>query len=380
MKLYGDIKHNALQVKLDKRADVYTWGLDNLFPQLVETLINQSVTSKACVDKISKAIYGKSFGDVGKIIVNADGQSLNEVLRIAAREYARHNNVFFHIGYNGELKIKSIKVLTALDVRVGKADDLGYSGKLIRYSNWNKANGRVENGDFKIYDKFNLNKKVITAQIEKAEGINKYSGQIKHLQKDSNSIYSLSDLNPVLSEALLEYNSQIFRSNGAEKGFLNTKLMVVQPFASDDDRRAFINKLNDLQGAENSGSIMLLESSSISDDLGQQVMLQDLSSEYNDELFQYSDSQAEANICKAFGVPLVLVNPNDSGLFGNSGELLREAKKQLYDDREEERDMLEEMFQDLMENFAEPLNGELKIINPFEGSNNEITDTQILNV
>ncbi|MDP2686449.1 MAG: hypothetical protein Q8O62_04455 [Aequorivita sp.] len=365
MKLYGDVKNNILQVKLDKRNDVYNWGLDNLFPQLIETLINQSVTSKTCVDKVAKAIYGKSFGELGNVIVNSDGQTLNELLRISARQYSKHNNLFIHIGYNGLFQIKSLKVLTANDVRVGKADDLGYSGKLLVYDNWNKADGKIDNKKFKIYDRFNPNKTVIQSQIDKAGNINKYKGQILHLQQDSNTIYSLPDLNPVIGEALLENNSQIFRSNGAEKGFLNTKLMTVQAFNSDDERRQFTNKLNDLQGAENSGNILLLESSNVTDDLSKQVMLEDLSSAYNDKLFEYSDGQAEANICKAFGVPKVLVNPSESGLFGNSGELLREAKKQLFEDREEERDMFESVFNLLMKNFQEPIDS-LKIINPFE--------------
>lgn len=372
MKLYGDVKHNILQVKLDKRNDVFNWGLDNLFPQLIETLINQSVTSKTCVDKVAKAIYGKSFGELGNVIVNSDGQTLNELLRISAREYAKQNNLFLHIGYNGLLQVKSIKILSSNDVRVGKSDDLGYSGKFVVYNNWNKSDGKVDGKKFKIYDRFNPNKNVIQAQIDKAGSINKYTGQILHLQQDTNVVYSLPDLNSVMNEALLENNSQVFRSNGAEKGFLNTKLMLVQPFNSEEERRQFTNKLNDLQGAENSGNILLVESNNISDDLAKQILLQDLSSTYNDKLFEYSDTQAEANICKAFGVPKVLVNPSDSGLFGNSGELLKEAKKQLFEDREEERDMFENTFQKLMMNFAEPIIGDLKIINPFE----EITTTE----
>ncbi|WP_067151050.1 phage portal family protein [Pseudotamlana agarivorans] len=362
MKLYNEIKHNILSVKLDKRNDIYTAGNDNLFPQLIETLINISVTSKTCVDKVAKAIYGKSFGELGKITINKDGQTLNEVLRIASREYAKHNNLYIAVSYNLLFEITSIKVIPFTQVRIGKQDDLGYSGKYI-IADWeNKPKAE----SFKIYNRFNSNKTVIESQIENAGGIRNYKGQILHIQKDSNAIYSLTDLNPVLNEALLENNSQIFRSNGAEKGFQNTKLVVVQPFSNDDDRRAFRNKLKELQGAENSGNILLLESSNMSDDLDKQIKLEDLTSAYDDELFKYSDEQAEKNICKAFGVPLMLVNPSDNGMFGNSGEMLKEAKKQLFESKEEERDMIEEVFQNLMGKFTKPIEADLKIINPFE--------------
>jgi len=362
MKIYNDVRHTILDVKIDKRTEVYNWGLDNKFPSLIETLINLSVTSSTCIQKVSKAVYGKSFGDIGKVIVNSDGQTLNEVLRIASREYSKHNNLFIHIGYNALLEIKSIKVIPCKSVRIGKQDDLGYSGKYI-VADWED---RPKPEEFRIYDRYSPIQTVIQSQIEKAGSITSYKGQILHLQKDTNSIYSLPDLNPVMSEALLEHNSQLFRSNSSERGFTNTKLLTIKPFSSDDERRQFHNKLNELQGTKNSGSVLLMESTNVSDNLDNEIKLSDLTSEYNDELFAYSDSQAEKNICKAFGVPVVLVDSSNDGLFGNSGEMLLEAKKQLYESREEERDMIEEMFQKLLSNFHKPIEGELKIISPFQ--------------
>ena len=373
MKIYNDIKDNILSVKLDKRTEVYNWGTDNSFPSLVETLINLSVTSKTCVDQVAKSIYGKSFGDIGKIIINSDGQSLNELLRIASREFSKYNNVFLHIRYNGLFQIKGIKILPTQDVRVGKSDDLGYSGKFIVYNNWDGNDGRINRKKFKVYDRFNLNNNVIQAQVEAAGNISSYSGQILQLKKEGLSIYSLPDLNPVLYEALLEKNSQIFRSNGAEKGFQNTKVMTVQPFSSDSDRRKFNDVIQNLQGAENSGKIILLESGGISDDLNNQMKLDDLTSEYNDKLYEYSDTICEKNISKAFGVPLSLVDTSNDGLFGNSGELLREAKKQLWESREEDRDMIEEVFTKLMTNFEEPIVADLKIISPIADITTEKT-------
>lgn len=362
---FTTVKDNILTVKPDKRNDVFIWGADNAFPSLVEALINQSVTSKACVDKVSKAIYGKSFGESGNIIVNNDGQTLNELLRISSREYTKYNNLFIHVGYNGELKIKSLKVIPANNIRVGKSDDLGYSGKYLLYNNWHKQNGRIDKKKFQVYDRYNPIKKVIESQIENAGSITKYKGQILHIQKDSNSIYSLPDLNPVLSEALLENNSQRFRSNGAEKGFLNTKLMTVKPFSNDDERNDFKKTLKNLQGADNSGNVLLLEASNATDDLENQLKLDDLSSKYNDKLFQYSDTQARKNIALAYAVPLGLIDHSETSLFGNSGELINQMKIILWESKEEERDMIEEMFNRLMNNYKDNVE-QLQIISPIK--------------
>ncbi|WP_431137476.1 hypothetical protein [Psychroserpens mesophilus] len=362
---FNQVKDSILDIKLEKRNEIFTFGADNAYPSLVETLISNSVTSKICVDKCAKAIYGKSFGKIGKQIINNDGQTLNEVLRIASREFATHNNVFLHIGYNGELKIKSIKVIPVGQCRIGKDDDTGYSGKIVQYNNWDKKDGRVDTDKFKSYDRFNPIKKVIEAQIEASDGILQYKGQILNIQKDSNSIYSLSDLNPVLEEAITEIAAKKFRSKNIGNGFLNTKLLTVQPFDSAEKRRKFTNKIDDLRGSENTGAVLVLESSNVSDDLDKQIKLDDLTSKTNDETFQYSEAQARTNIALAFGVPLGLIDVSESSLFGNSGELLKQMNLQLWTSKEEERDMIEEMFNKLMFNFVEPITEDLKIISPY---------------
>lgn len=380
MKLYyNEVSSSILDIKVDKRNECFNFGSDNAFPSLIEALIGMSVTSKTCADRVSKAIYGKSFGDAGKVIVNSKGQSLNEVLRIAARQYAKFNNCYLQISYDANLDVKAINVVPVTEVRIGKADDKGYSGKFIVYDNWDKTKSKkITASGFESYDKYNSDKKVIEGQIRKASKANKdakiedmivdYNGQILHIRKDDTYIYSLPDLHPALSEALLEANSQTFRSRGASKGFLNTKLLTTQPFKDNDTRKEFRKDLNNLRGADNSSDVLLLETSQMSDDLSKQIQIDDLSGEYNDKLFQYSDSQAEKNICKAFTVPLMLVSQTDNSLFGSSGEMLKEAKVQLWETREEDRDQLEEVFASLMKLFQgeKKIEEGLQIINPYE--------------
>ena len=98
---YNKVKKSILDVKVDKRTEVFNFGTDNAYPSTIEALIIESVTAKICIDKVAKSIYGKSFGKDGNVIVNGDGQTLNEVLRIASREYAKYNNLYVHVGYNG---------------------------------------------------------------------------------------------------------------------------------------------------------------------------------------------------------------------------------------------------------------------------------------
>lgn len=379
---FADVKGSILDVKEDKRKECFNFGIDNAFPSLIETLINCSVTSKTCVDRVAKAIYGKGFAEFGKNKVNSAGQTLNEVLRISSREYSKHNNCYIHVSYNALLEIKAISVIHTKDVRIGKADDRGYSGKFIVYDNWDKSKAsRIMQDNFKLYDKYNSSADVVEAQIRAnavklkldksapiEDLISQYNGQILHIKKDTSVQYSLPDLFPVMSESLLESKTQTFRLKGSDEGFLNTKVLTTQPFKGDDARKDFKKNIKALKGSDNAGKVIHIELSERSEDISKSIDIRDLTGSYNDKLFEYSDSQAEKNICKAFGVPLILVRPADGAMFSDSGVALKEAKKQLWESREEDRMQIVESFSDLLQNFSNITlsDSSLDVINPFE--------------
>lgn len=363
---FAETSKNILNIKADKRSECMNFGIANSYPSIIENLCEISVSMNFCTSKVAKAIYGKSWGTIGKTVVNEDGQSMNDLLRIASREYAKHSNIYFHIGYSIELKIKSIKVLPNTDVRKGKIDSNKYSGKYLVHSNWDKSNGKFDVSAIQKIDAYSPNKEVIRAQIEASKGLSTWKGQILHIQKDSNKIYSLSDLNPVLSEGLLESNSQLFRSRGASDGFIGSKMVVIQPFNSPEERNAFTKTIQNQKGVDKSDTILVLESSHASDDLSKQYDIKDISSPPKFDMFEYSDKMARANIALSMEVPAILLDSSNTSLFGNSGELLKQARIELFENREEERDLLEETFAKLLENsvFDVPTVN-LQIINPY---------------
>lgn len=364
---FNDVANTILDIKKDTRTEVFNFGLDNAYPSLIDTLVHNSVTSKSCVDKVARSIYGKSFGEAGMIVINDRGQTLNEVLRIASREFAKYDNLYIWVGYNADFKIDQIKVVPTKYVRVGKDDDKGYSGKFIVYDNWDKTkHRRIMSEQFKIVDRYNPIKKVIESQIEKAGSIKEYRGQIMQIQRETYDVYSKSPLHAVMNDALLEYNASTFRSRGGEKGFLNAKLLITKPMGTDEERSQFKRGLENVQGAENSGRVFWMEVENTTDKIDEEFKLEDLTSDFDDELFRYSEEQARKNIALAFGVPLGLVDVSDSSLFGNSGALIKEMKKILWEAREEDRDMIEETFRKLLGKWKEPIENELEIISPFE--------------
>lgn len=348
---------NRLSIKFNKQDAVWSWGDDNSYPQLIKSLIGSSVTAKNCCDVNSKYIYGKGFDSSFRTnVVNKEGHTINQLFRIASKEFSEQNNLFIHINYNAAYEIISATLLPATDVRVGKSDSTNYSSKFILYSNWDRSkNKKIDKKDFIIIDKFNPLPMVIDAQVEVAGGWNKYKGQILHVSSDFSSIYGLSDGDSVLTDMDSEYQASVFKNSGLRRGFFGAKLFVTKPFSDDMERKDFQKTISDLKGAENSSGVLLLEAERESEDLKNQFLIENIDTNINDKMFESTEASTAKNIRKAFGVPSILIEDSDNSIFGNSGELLIQAKKMHWENKEEERNMITDAFNTVFSKWHQPL-------------------------
>lgn len=352
---------NRLSIKYNVVDGIYNWGADNGYPQLVKSLINASVTAKQCVDLNSKFIYGRGFeftsniADKNSLIINKRGLNINQLLRIVSKEFSEQNNLFLHVNYNALYEIISVDLLSCEDVRIGKKDSTGYSGKFIVYDNWDKVKGkRIEKKDFNIIDKFNPNPAIIEKQVEVAGGWNKFKGQILHLNSDFCELYSLSDVDSVIYDANAEHRAGLFKNELLTKGYTGSKFILTKPM-DNAETDAFEKTLEKLQGVDNIGMVHF-QVSQESDVLANELLVQDIGSHLDDKMFESTEQSSAKNIRKAFGVPSILIEDSDNSIFGNSGALLIEAKTMHWENKEEERNIITDALQMLFSKFHKPIN------------------------
>ncbi|MGQ2984859.1 hypothetical protein [Flavobacterium sp.] len=351
---------NRLNIKFDKTEGIYKWSDDNAYPQLIKSLIGSSVTAKNCVDINSKYIYGKGFSNVRKdALVNKRGLTLNKLFRQASREFSEQNNLFFHINYNALYQITSVELIPCSDARIGKSDSTGYSGKIVVYNNWDRSKAKkVDKKDFELFDIFNPNPLVIEAQVEAAGGWSKFKGQILHITADFNDIYSLSDGDSVLRDMNTEYMASVFKEAGLTRGNYGTRIFITKPFNNDYERNDFEGTIQDMLGVESTNGVLILEADKESDNLDDQFIIKNLESDFDDKRVEYTETSSAKKIRKAFGVPAILIEDNDNSIFGNSGELIIQAKKLHWEAKEEERANITEAFQTIFSRWHEPINPE----------------------
>lgn len=365
-------------IKFDKQLGVYHNGIDNNYPERVERIINNSATAKPAAKLFRKYITGKGLGEIADnfIVYNLFKISLRKFLSNVAHSYSYHNGVFIHVNYNLNYKIVSLDVLPYSHCRKGKSDDKKYSGKIIIYDNWDQSNGPIDKNKFEILDAYNPNQNVIKAQIEKAGDITKYKGQVFFFNPDP-TIYPLAHIDNVLDDADSEKMSSVYKNNSLRKGFFGKKIFITPPML-DTDLRVANENLNNEQladkrfqeterdnfkksaesfiGADNAHGMLHLEMEFDGDDIDKAMKIINVETNINDALFKHTEVSCAANIRKAYAnIPAILIeNQGEGAMFGQSGEMLVQAKLFYNDQTEEDRDKIEnEILKPLLSNFQD---------------------------
>jgi hypothetical protein len=359
----GIVELDKRVVDFDKTIGIYKNGFDNLYSERVMRVINNSATAKPSAKLFRKYIVGKGLGDtLNSFVFNKDKQlSLwNAILNIGD-SYSYHAGCFVHVNYNLEGKIISGDVLPFEDCRIGKADDKKYSGKIIVYDNWDGSKGTIDKKKFHVIDVFNPNKKVVLSQIEKAGDIENYKGQIFYYNP-YNLIYPLSPIDNVINDADSEYMSSVFKNRSLRKGFFGKKILITPPMVDDNlrvddtalptealvekrnqisERDAFNKNLKKFIGADEIDGLFHMELDLDGDDIEKELKFIDVETNINDKLFEYTEKSTANNIRKAYNnIPSILIENSDNSVFGQSGEMLKQAKVFYQEQTEEERNII----------------------------------------
>ena len=355
-----DIEDSSI-VKWDKRNEVFNYGQDNAYPTYIERIINSSVTAKASAGVLSNFVYGKGFEFEFKKneFINRKKQTPNKLLRKVSSSISKFKGFALHIGYNALYEKSSISLVPFKQVRWGAEDDDDYKGKVIIYDNWDKTKKKViKKSEFNILDVYNPNPVVIQAQVDKAGGWKNYKGQVLYVSFEESGYYPLSWIDPAIYDADSEAQSSLFKNRMLRKGFMAKTFVVTKPFDDKtDDKAKFQESLQGFLGAENNDGILHFESELENDSLDKEVLFKDIPTKLDDKTFAHTESSVANNIRKSFlNIPPALIDSNDSSLFGNSGESLREMRLFYQEQTDFIREEIAEVFEDVFENFRKEIN------------------------
>jgi len=300
-----EIKPRIYSRKKNKIRGVYSWDIDNLYPQHIEHLINESSTSKSCVTMFKKFLKGNGFSQ-GETFVN-DSQTLNQVLDLSVRDYSKFKGFALYIGYDLLGRIANIKHIPFKYVRFNDEKT-----KIIVYDNWDKSqSNRIDKDDFLYFDFYEPEKALESQQ-------NGSMGQVLYYSNDGTKTYPLSSIDPVIEDAVSDYETKIFKLKNLQNSFMLKGIFVYPEQESDDEAwetqdGAVQKELKKFQGSEGSQTMSLAYSGDMENVPAKYIPVQ---SKQNDKAFEYTESSVRGSIIRNFNQPKTLHSEQEGGLFG----------------------------------------------------------------
>lgn len=341
-------------VAYDKKLGIHNNGVDNNYPDFVEYVISESVTTRTCSNLMTSYLVGQGFGNnLNDLIINEHlNTTLLQFSQRLSKSIADHTGVFIHVNYDENYEPVDPSILPFGNCRVGKKDAKKYNSKIIVCENWGdkKATAQKE-----IIDVWNPNKKIVKAQIKKAGGFEKYKGQVLYY-KETQYIYPLSRLHPCIKDAEAETASSIFKYTSLKKGFFGKTLVVTKPMVDHDlkltrdneerakyedqisERKKFRETMGSFMGVDNLDGVLHLEAEFESDNIDKEILFKNIDSNIDDKIFAHTEASVKDNIRTCYNnVPPSLIMSQDGKLFGSSGEAIREMKLFYQDQTKWER-------------------------------------------
>jgi hypothetical protein len=359
-------------VEFSKSDNILFNGEENDYAERVDGLIQNSVTTQTAVELFSSFITGKGIESINTISVNSKKKiTFFKFFNDHNESYAEQKGIAVHVQYTVEGIPDRYEVLPFMNVRKGKKDDRKYVGK---YAVSDDGFGKdVKKTKYKWLDAFNPDPKTVQKQIERDGGINKYKGQI-YFFNPTKYDYPITHFHAAMNDADSEFRASVFKNKSLRKGFFGKHILITPPQIDTELRntppkqlttedRIKLKHLEDLKqnnddvmngfvGVENNEGFMSIEMEFEGDDIDKVIKHIKIPTDIDDKLFAHTETSTEKNIRKRyFNIPAIMMSAEDKGLFGNSGEALKQAKIFYQQQTERQRKLMLQSIKDLFEHY-----------------------------
>lgn len=328
MRIRGPILKRIV-VKEDKIKGILNYDRDNKYPQRISDIMDDSGRATLCLNAYSRFLQGKGFVNetLNDIIINRKRNTLWSLYREVIKNYAKFKGFAIHINYNAAYEIVELQSIPFEYTRLTTPDDTEYVGKIAVYDDWAREKSlrtisRIMRMDINTIHIFNPLPEVIQAQVDIAEGWDKYKGQIFWYSEEGPSKYPLCSLDSVLEDCVTDGQIKTFKYNNVTTNFLASHLLITKgkqegEGGTDQEPKEFEKTIVQFQGAENANKIMHVEIN-YDEDIPE---LKEFKHVNDDKLFEYTEKSIHENIRKELLIPPVIVGDLIAGKLGTSEEI-----------------------------------------------------------
>ncbi|MGI9582657.1 hypothetical protein ACR1PO_15790 [Chryseobacterium sp. RRHN12] len=367
---FVEIYNRLIPQRKECDYDIYLNDVDNLYPDRLEAIERNSVTAISCSNKLGNFIFGKGFEKNFAAEINTRNKktiTLNRCLLDVVSSLKTHKAVYIHLNYDIEGKVNYFDVLEYKKCRKVKEDDYGNEG-IIVYKDWSKVEKRFsffsERKNKKSKWFYPYNPGSIKNQREKdspksniKDQISNYRGQVLYYSlDDKNKQYSHGWLNAQgMNDADSEFRMSLYHNNNIRLGFIDKTILITNGLDADSEEQ-FQKDFYGWLGTENAGGVYHINTPYQVENIKSTIAIETVKSSYDPKKFKEVLEDIKDNIRSCYlQIPKILINDKDGGIFGNSGEAIKQATKVYNSETAFIRYELEDLFKKIF-------NAEFKII------------------
>lgn len=350
---------------------IQRYGVDNLYPQVLRDIIAASSTGSECVERFANFIEGNGFREelFSEYVVNRRGDTADDIHALVCKDVADYDGMALHVNYNVQGDIVELHHVPFENCRLLEEDANGYMAKIAIHPDWTGKKTRkgkaiqVKKENIDYIDVFNPRKEVVLAQIEAAEGIEYYKGQVLWISGAGRNVYPVSRADRVITEMSTDEGLANVKYRNVRCNFLPSGMVITKKGSSvkfddegnpvkpvKDEDEGFSDTIKQLQGDVNAGKLLEVTLNS-EEDAPQFVRMN--SNNYDKE-FSVTDASVVERIYSAFGQePWYCIRV---GKVGFSGDILEDAFEYYNSIVNKQQRMIERAFQKIFGHWYEVAN------------------------
>lgn len=290
------------------------------------------MTAKSGTAMLASFLMGSGFVNdaLNGVIVSSDlfgDITLFELHQKVCQSISKHNAAAVQLQYNAVPEVVSSRYIPYRYCRFGLTDSNEYSGFVHVYRDWERIEGSIRQDKIMKINSFNTIPEVIHKQFE-THGKD-YRGQIAVLRLDDEFIYPLSTVDPALEDCDTEALIKKFKNGELSSGFFMKYILYHTNFDNEQEQRDFKELMQRFMGGDSTGRVLMAEGSfdeNGSLEKSNNFQLQKIEQNINDKLFESYEKSVANNIRKALlNIPSILIEQQEGGFFGSSGEAYIQA-------------------------------------------------------
>lgn len=352
------------------QLNIQSYGKDNLYPQRMSDLIQNSPTGGTCLERYQTFIEGNGLKntDFSKYICNRKGETIDDIFSLIAQDIALYNGFALHVNYNLACEICELQHIPFENCRLEEEDDAGNVTYINVHPDWEGKKTRkgrnitIDRNNVKKYYTFNPIPAVVIDQIEASGGIERYCGQVLWVSMDGKYAYPKPKYDKVVANLSTDEGLDNVKYRNVRNGFMLSGIFVHkksvkyefdengQAIKKDDTQYDLSDDLDTFQGDNNACSIMEIVVHS-DEDIPKFINVE--GNNY-DAKFTVTESSTTERIYSAFGQePWYCIR---IGKLGFSGDVLSEAYEYYNSYVSRQRRAISRSLKRIFDHWHEPAN------------------------